>query len=189
MTPVRVNKTGSAFVKRAKSEFQSRIEGFKRVASIIDTAEFKLVDEILQACEHTDYYWNHSHSDLTLQLYQYGALSYTSNDERLVRVNGALKSIDADMAPDTYKEQISHEYGNVTWKHQWDFEFKDGSEVIVVPFIVELTIHIKQDSPECRRVQIGTKEVPVFRMECAPPADVVDPAALPAPVFALEGKV
>lgn len=186
MQAVRAKKGAPALAAKEKEEFNRIIERYKRTMSILDTDEFALVAEILSTLGHDSFFVDHASDALKVNVYQYKVKSYLSNDESIVRVKNAFESIVEGMAPDRKKETISAESAYVCWVYEWDFEFKVGEEIKTVPLKVDITAYIDNNSDQCRRVQTGTKEVPIYRYDCSAPAEVVPLDQLPPPVILID---
>jgi hypothetical protein len=183
--PARRKLVSSTAVELSRS-IQARIAALRKVEGLLLTDEFAKIAQIKEECKGSpgmaalNSYESFSDTGLEFTFYQYDANSYMSNDEPSVLVVNMLRAMDADK----FEENISAESYHASRTFKWEFD--EGLEITV-----SISTYLKKDSNVCRRVQTGTKQVPVYGFDCTAPADVVegDTHALPAPVLALDGKI
>jgi hypothetical protein len=183
--PARRKLVSTTAMELSKS-IQNRIAALRKVEGLLLTEEFEKIAKIKEECKGSpgmaalSSYEGFSDTGIEFTFYQYDANSYLDNGEPSVLVSNMLRAMDADK----FEETISAEAYHASRSFKWEFD--EGLEITV-----SVSTYLKKDSNVCRRVQTGTKEVPVWGFDCTTPADVVegDTHALPAPILALDGKI
>lgn len=183
--PARRKLVSTTAMQMAKN-IQTRIANLKKVEGLLLTDEFAKIAQIKEDVKATEAshslsaYEGFDEFSITFTFYQSGANSYTDNKEPSVLVSNMLRAMD----PDKFEERINAESRYVTRTFKWEFD--EGLEIQV-----DVSTYLKEDSTVCRRVQTGTKQVPVYGFDCTQPADVVEGVtpSLPAPVLELENKI
>lgn len=152
------------------------IKNLMALRELADTDEFRAVANILAAKSTYDATPTHGDKSWNFSCYFSGLTSWS--DVTLTNIAGDL----AKLGPD---ESSMKEYPNEN-NNDYIFQWKFEDEYVIE---VRLVAYLSANAPgACRRIQIGTKmvEQPIYRNECAPPAELVPDAALPAPVLNLE---
>ena len=116
--------------------------------------------------------------EIRFSLTSYGQDSFDTDE--VTRTLASIEKLD----PDKNVVNDYPSYHNRVIVAQWEYD--DDFRIIL-----HYEIYVKSDSTTCVRVKVGEKMVaqPIYEMRCAAPVERVPDEALPAPVFALEGKL